>query len=236
MKKRFGLTDARMCILLIVAILVIDQIIKVGVKTNLSLGESIHITDWFYIVFVENPGMAWGMELFDKIFLSLFRIVAVAALSWYLVWEIKHKARTRYLVILSLITAGAAGNIVDCVLYGQIFTAASPYTVSEYVPFGDGYAPLLMGKVVDMFYFPLIKTDWPDWMPVVGGDEFVFFSPVFNFADAAISVGVILLILFGRKDFERMNEAFSFRKKDVAEDKEGESLTGKNEMLSDDDK
>ncbi|MGI6223717.1 MAG: lipoprotein signal peptidase [Prevotella sp.] len=212
MKKKFGLTDGRVAVILIAAILIIDQIIKIAVKTHLCLGESIHITDWFYIVFVENAGMAFGIQWLHKIFLTLFRIVAVGLLGWYLHWEIKHHGRTRYIIILSLIVAGAAGNIFDCLFYGLIFSEASPFALSTFVSFGQGYAPFMMGKVVDMFYFPLIVSTWPEWMPLVGGQEFVFFSPVFNFADASISVGVILLIIFCFKDFERITIAFSRNK------------------------
>ena len=221
MKNKIGLTDGRVAVMLITAILIIDQIIKIAVKTHLCLGESIHVTNWFYIVFVENAGMAYGLQLLNKIFLSLFRIVAVVLLGWYLHWEIKHHGRTRYVLILSLIIAGAAGNIIDCMFYGLIFSAASPFSVSTFVSLGQGYAPFLMGKVVDMFYFPLIVTTWPEWGPMVGGNEFVFFSPVFNFADASISVGVILLIIFCRKDFERITIAFS-RKKQLPGDFNGE--------------
>ena len=164
--------------------------------------------------------MAYGIQILNKIFLSLFRLVAVGALGWYLHWELKHHGRTRYIMILSLIIAGAAGNIIDCMFYGLIFTSASPFALSTFVPFGSGYAPFLMGKVVDMFYFPLIVTTWPEWVPMVGGQEFIFFSPVFNFADASISVGVVLLVIFCRKDFERIAIAFSKKKHLQEEDKE----------------
>ena len=219
-KKLIGLTDGRVAVILIMAILIIDQVIKIAVKTHLCLGESIHVTNWFYIVFVENAGMAYGIQILNKIFLSLFRLVAVGVLGWYLHWELKHHGRTRYIMILSLIIAGAAGNIIDCMFYGLIFTSASPLALSTFVPFGSGYAPFLMGKVVDMFYFPLIVTTWPEWVPMVGGQEFIFFSPVFNFADASISVGVVLLVIFCRKDFERIAIAFSKTKHLQEEDKE----------------
>lgn len=196
------LTDGRMAWILIVAILVIDQVIKIEVKTSMTLGESIHVTDWFYINFIENNGMAYGMTFVNKLFLSILRIVAISAIGWYIWRVVKRHGRTRYVFFLSMIVAGAAGNIFDSMFYGLVFTASSPFYVSYFVPFGTGYASFLMGKVVDMFYFPIIQTTWPSWVPVVGGEDFVFFSPVFNFADACITVGVICLLLFCRSDFE----------------------------------
>lgn len=185
---------------LIVAIcLIIDQVIKLLVKLNMHLYESIHITDWFYIYFTENPGMAFGMEIFGKLFLTLFRIIAVGCFVYYLN-KIRGKGFPRgYLVCVALIIAGAAGNIIDCVFYGPLFSESTPYTVSQLVPWGDGYAPLLKGKVVDMFYFPLVEWNWPDWFPLVGGEHFIFFSPIFNFADACISCAVIAILLFYNK-------------------------------------
>ena len=194
-----------MAAIIIVAILLIDQAIKIWVKTSMSLHESIRITDWFYILFIENKGMAFGMELGSKIVLSLFRVVAIAFLIYYIRQEVRAKARTGYIVCLAMILAGAAGNLIDCMFYGLIFNASSDFYVSYFVPFGTGYAPFLMGKVVDMFYFPLIETDWPSWMPFVGGDHFIFFSPIFNFADSSISVGVVLLLLFYREEISKIS-------------------------------
>ncbi len=178
------------------------------------LHESIHITDWFYISFIENNGMAFGMQLGSKIVLSLFRVVAITALGYYIWLQVKQKARTGYIVCLSMVLAGAAGNLIDCMFYGLIFNASSPYYLSYFVPFGTGYAPFLMGKVVDMFYFPLIETDWPAWMPFVGGEHFVFFSPVFNFADASISVSVVLLLLFYREEISKISFSKTIEKKE----------------------
>ena len=203
-EKKF-LTQGRLAALIVVAILLIDQAIKIWVKTSMSLHESIHVTDWFYITFIENMGMAFGMELGSKIVLSLFRVVAIIALTYFIWLEIKRKVRTGYIVCLAMVLAGAIGNLLDSMFYGLIFNASSPYYVSYFVPFGTGYAPFLMGKVVDMFYFPLIETEWPMWMPFVGGEHFVFFSPVFNFADASISVSVVLLLLFYREEFNRLS-------------------------------
>ena len=190
---------------MVFAVLLIDQIIKIWVKTSMTLHESIHVTDWFYITFIENNGMAFGMQLGSKIILSLFRVIAISALGYYIWLEVKRQAKTGYIVCLSLVLAGAAGNLIDCMFYGLMFNASSPYYLSYFVPFGTGYAPFLMGKVVDMFYFPLIETEWPTWMPFVGGEHFVFFSPVFNFADSCISVSVVWLLLFYREQISKIS-------------------------------
>ena len=189
---------------LIVLILIIDQIIKIEVKTGMCLYESIRVTDWFYINFIENNGMAYGMTFINKLMLSLFRVLAISALGYYICLQIRRKARLLYICLVSVVFAGALGNLIDCMFYGLIFNASSPYYVSYMVPFGQGYSSFLMGKVVDMFYFPLIVTTWPEWVPVFGGEEFIFFSPVFNFADACISVGVVSLILFCRKELSQI--------------------------------
>ena len=199
------ITKGRLAALIIVAILLVDQAIKIWVKTSMTLHESIHVTDWFYITFIENMGMAFGMQLGSKIILSLFRVVAICLLGYYIRSQVKQNARTGYIVCLSLVLAGAAGNLIDCMFYGLIFNESSPNYLSYFVSFGSGYAPFLMGKVVDMFYFPLIETEWPTWMPIVGGDHFVFFSPVFNFADACISVSVVWLLLFYREEISKIS-------------------------------
>ena len=205
MKRRLRfLSDGWLAVILVVAILVIDQLIKIWVKTNMTLHESIRITNWFYISFIENNGMAYGMQLGSKLVLSLFRVVAIALLGYFIWLQVRKKAKTGYIVCLVMILAGAAGNLIDCMFYGLVFNASSPYYTSFFVPFGTGYAPFLMGKVVDMFYFPLIVTTWPQWVPMVGGEEFIFFSPVFNFADSCISVGVVLLLLFYRKEISQI--------------------------------
>ena len=194
-----------MAVLLVIAILLIDQIIKILVKTGMELHESIRVTDWFYISFIENNGMAWGMQLGPKLLLSLFRVVAIGFLGYYIWLQAQKKARWGYIVCLAMVLAGAAGNLIDCMFYGLGFEASTPFSVSQWVGLGNGYASFLMGKVVDMFYFPIIETTWPDWMPFWGGEDFVFFSPVFNFADASISVGVIILILFYRKELAKIS-------------------------------
>ena len=191
--------------IIVIAILLIDQVIKLWVKTHMALHESIHITDWFYIAFIENNGMAYGMQLGSKLILSLFRVFAISALSYYVWLQVRKNARFGYVVCLSMIVAGAVGNLIDCMFYGLMFEPSTAYSVSSITSFGDGYAPFLMGKVVDMFYFPLIVTTYPDWFPVWGGEEFIFFSPVFNFADSAISVGVAVLLLFYRKEISEIS-------------------------------
>ena len=191
--------------LIVVGVLLVDQLIKIWVKTNMTLHEQIEILSWFKIVFIENNGMAYGMEIGSKLVLSLFRVVAISVLGYYMVGQVKRLARWGYLVCLSMIFAGAVGNLLDSMFYGLVFNASSEFYTSYFVPFGTGYAPFLMGKVVDMFYFPLIVTTWPDWVPVVGGNPYVFFSPIFNFADASISVGVVVLLLFYRKEISELS-------------------------------
>lgn len=186
--------------LIVIAILLIDQVIKIRVKTGMTLHETISVTSWFKICFIENNGMAYGMELGSKLFLSIFRILAISVGVYYIYLQINKKARFGYVACLAMVIAGALGNVIDCMFYGLVFNASSEYYTSFVVPFGTGYAPFLMGKVVDMFYFPLIVTTWPEWVPVYGGSEFIFFSPIFNFADASISVGVALLLIFYRKE------------------------------------
>lgn len=198
--KRWHLSTGQLSILLVVCLLLIDQLIKIWVKTHMHLGEYIEITPWCYIHFVENNGMAYGMAFLNKLVLSSLRIIAVGALSWYIWHLVHHQARKRYILLLSMVVAGAAGNIFDSLFYGLVFDASSVTHVSEWVPFGTGYAPCLMGKVVDMFYFPLFSLTWPEWMPLIGGSDYTFFSPIFNFADACISVAFVALLIFCRKE------------------------------------
>ena len=201
---------------LIVILIVIDQIIKIEVKTGMYLRESIHIADWFQILFIENNGMAYGMTFINKVVLTLFRVVVVSVIGYYIWKVLKEKVRTGYLVCLSMIFAGAIGNIFDCLFYGLIFSESTPFSVSTLVPFGEGYAPFVQGRVVDMFYFPIIDTNLPDWLPIWGGEHFIIFSPVFNFADSCISVGVVALLLFYRKELSQIS---LFNHKDEKADK-----------------
>ena len=200
------MTKGRLAVILIIAIILIDQFIKIWVKTHMELHESIRVTNWFYIAFIENNGMAYGMQIGSKLLLSLFRVVAIGALGYY-IWLQTHKPNVRwgYIVCLSMILAGAAGNLIDCMFYGLCFDASTVGNVSQFVGLGNGYESFLMGRVVDMFYFPLIVTTYPDWFPIYGGEEFIFFSPVFNFADSSISVGVVALLLFFRKEIGQIS-------------------------------
>lgn len=193
------LSKGQLSILIIFSVLIIDQIIKIWVKTNMFWHESIRITDWFFIYFTENNGMAFGMEIIGKLFLTSFRIIAVVLIIWYLIKIVKQNLKTGYIVCISLILAGAIGNIIDCVFYGVLFSESTHSSLATFVPIGEGYSEWFYGKVVDMFYFPIIDTNWPERMPFVGGEHFIFFSPIFNFADAAISCGIIALILFYSK-------------------------------------
>lgn len=186
------------------AAIVIDQAIKIWVKTSMYMHEMIEITPWFKILFTENRGMAFGMELMDKLFLTSFRIVAVAFLIYIIGKQIKQGIDYLFLMCLSLILAGATGNIIDCLFYGMVFNNPPAPIVAEFVPWGTGYDTMFYGRVVDMFYFPLVEWNWPDWLPFCGGEHFIFFSPIFNFADACISCGVIIVALFCRKQLQEI--------------------------------
>lgn len=181
-----------------VALLVIDQVVKILVKTHMQMGEEINVIgQWFRLHFIENEGMAFGMAFggtVGKIALSVFRLAAVAAIAWYIARLLRRDARTSLVLSLTLIFSGAVGNLIDSCFYGLIFNE-SYYNVATLFPAGGGYAPLLQGKVVDMFYFPLFSFDWPSWMPFIGGQHFEFFNAIFNVADAAISVGIVWLII-----------------------------------------
>ena len=197
----------RLLLILGIVLVVIDQVIKILVKTNMSIGEHFNVLgNWFQILFIENKGMAFGMSfggVIGKYALSAFRIILFGVLTWWISWLLKRGAAgdsrdrvpTGVLVGLTLITAGALGNIIDCLFYGLIFTESAPGVVATW----GHYAPFMQGKVVDMLYFPL--WTWPDWVPFVGGN--IFFEPVFNFADSCVTVGAIYLILFHWKFFSK---------------------------------
>ena len=216
MKHR--LSNGVLATIIIVVAVLVDQILKLWVKTSFFYGEEVKIAEWFRLVFIENNGMAFGMELGSKFFLTWFRIIAVVLLIWYL---LKLRRRTDvpkgYFVCIAFITAGALGNVIDCIFYGVVFDAPQAPQVAQFFPPGGGYESLFNGRVVDMFYFPLCEWDWPQWMPVIGGQHFKFFEPIFNFADACLSVSVITLILFYSKYFIN-----SGKKKEEATEEMGE--------------
>lgn len=186
--------------IIVLVVLLIDQCVKFAVKTNMHIGESIDVTSWFKIAFIENNGAAFGMELGSKLFLSIFRVIASGVLG-YILWLLCHRPQYTmgFIACVALIEAGAIGNIIDCMFYGLIFDAPMPPEVATLFPAGGGYAPFFYGRVVDMLYFPLFSFYWPDWMPFVGGEYFEFFRPIFNIADSAICVGVAIILLFYNK-------------------------------------
>jgi signal peptidase II len=190
--------QARLVVLLVAALLVVDQVVKILVKTHMQIGEDIPlIGEWCRLHFIENEGFAFGMSMggaTGKVVLTLVRLVASAAIAWLLVRLVKGGTRSSLVVSLALIFAGAVGNLVDSCFYGLIFNE-SYYSVATLFPAEGGYAPLLQGKVVDMFYFPLFEFDWPTWVPWVGGNHFEFFNAIFNVADSAITIGIVWLMI-----------------------------------------
>ncbi len=196
-------------ILIVVLVLFVDQALKIWIKTNMVIGDEFSVIGkWFLIHFVENNGMAFGFEFggdYGKIFLSLFRVAAVIGIGWYILKLIKRDFSMGFLTCASLILAGAIGNIIDSAFYGLIFSDSFGHVATLFPPNG-GYASFLHGRVVDMFYFPLISGVYPSWMPFVGGADFQFFRPVFNVADSAISVGIFAIIIFYRKEFSKIGE------------------------------
>lgn len=222
-----------MAIGIFLLLIAIDQIIKIYIKTHFYLRESVEVTSWFYLAFIENNGMAYGMEVFNKYALTIFRIALTCAFVWGLAKAIrKREVKTGFVVIMAVILSGAVGNVIDCVFYGRWFTDSFGH-VAQWADESAGLMPQgewLKGRVVDMFYFPLINFDWPETFPYTGqqvsllgfsfewpswlptSDEpFMFFKPVFNFADACISVGVGWLVLFMRTDFVKFFEQFGFK-------------------------
>lgn len=189
--------------IVVFAILLIDQIVKVYIKMHFRLGEEVRVFDWFIIHFTENNGMAFGLEFggsLGKYFLSIFRIVAVSAIGYYILKLAKDDVTPKGVVVgFSMILAGAFGNIIDSLFYGLIFTE-SYFDVASLVPFGQGYSSFLQGKVVDMLWFPMIEGNYPSWF--MGGKSFLFFSPVFNIADAAITCGITYMMIFQRQFFK----------------------------------
>ena len=191
-------------ILVVFIVLFIDQALKIWIKTHMFLGEEFSVFgNWFIIHFTENPGMAFGFQFggdYGKLALSMLRIVAVGLIGWYIFENVKKGAKTGFIICASLVLAGAIGNIIDSAFYGLIFSD-SLFQVAQFLPEGGGYGTFLHGKVVDMFYFPILNGTFPEWLPLWGGEEYQFFRPVFNIADASISVGVVLVFIFQKKFF-----------------------------------
>ncbi len=197
MKK---LSNGWLATIIIVVAIILDQVTKIWVKTHFYYGEQVDVTSWFKIFFIENNGMAFGMELGSKIILTWLRIIFSALFIYYL---IKIRRRTDlpkgFVACIAFITAGAIGNVIDCIAYGQIFNDPMAPQLAQFLPSEGGYASIFNGKVVDMLYFPLCEWDWPQWMPGVGGEHYLFFQPVFNIADACLTTSIIVLILFYSK-------------------------------------
>jgi signal peptidase II len=215
-------------ILIVVLVLLVDQVLKIRIKTTMTLGQEFSVIgDWFLIHFVENNGMAFGFEFggdYGKIFLSLFRVVAVFGIGWYILKLVKKDLPMGFIACVALIFAGAIGNIIDSAFYGLIFND-SYGQVSTLFPEGGGYATFLHGRVVDMFYFPLFSGVYPDWVPFAGGSDFQFFRPVFNVADSSISIGIFSIILFYRKQFNK----FDLHEPEVQAEVQAEEITAVDE-------
>jgi len=206
-----SLSQGKKITLLVVLLLVIDQIVKIWIKTNMTIGESIPVLgDWFQIYFIENNGMAFGMQFggtFGKLVLTLFRMVLIGFIIYYVNKLVKERAPAGVLYGVALILVGAVGNVIDSIFYGVVFSESTYSTMATIFPQGGGYAPLFFGKVVDMLYFPLIDTTLPDWVPFRGGEKFIFFRPIFNIADSCITIGVAYLLIFKRGFFATEKKA-----------------------------
>jgi signal peptidase II len=196
--------------LVVFIVLCIDQALKIWIKTHMTLGQEFHIAgNWFIIHFTENNGMAFGLQFaggYGKLALSLFRIFAVGFLGWYIVQLAKKNTSFGVIFSFSLILAGALGNIIDSAFYGLMFSESTYFDLARFLPVEGGYSTFLHGKVVDMFYFPILEGNYPRWVPFWGGQSYIFFRPVFNIADSAITTGVLILLLFQRQFFRTNTE------------------------------
>ena len=193
-------------VLTVSLVLIIDQISKVWIKTNMYMYQDLIVfRDWFIIKFIENNGMAFGLDLpgdYGKLLLTIFRMIAAIGIIYYLRILIRQKAHSGLIITISLVLAGAIGNIIDSAFYGMIFTESTPYSKAVLFPPEGGYSSFLHGKVVDMLYFPVLRGTWPEWIPFKGGHSFEFFRPIFNIADSAITVGVITIMIFQKRFFK----------------------------------
>lgn len=222
-------------ILIVVLVLLVDQVLKIWIKTHMTMGEEFSVIgSWFRIHFVENNGMAFGFEFggdYGKIFLSLFRIVAVFGIGWYILKLVKRDLPMGFIACVALIFAGAIGNIIDSAFYGLIFNDSFGQ-VATLFPDGGGYATFLHGRVVDMFYFPLFSGIFPSWVPFVGGTDFEFFRPVFNVADSAISIGIFSIIIFYRKLFNNLDKKEETSQKETEQSENIQDVNSENGKLS----
>lgn len=219
---KFPFVKLRNAALLIAAIIIADQTLKIWIKTSYPTGKVTEILPWFHLHFIENPGMAWGWKFGNetgKVILTLFRLAAVFFGTWYLGRIVKQQYHKGFIVCASLIYAGALGNLIDSMFYGMIFDKGLHFDPAsiKYLEYGgvasfssNGYSSFLHGSVVDMLYFPIFDIKLPSWFPFWGGDEFEFFSPIFNIADASISTGVITLLIFQKRFFRKKHNKESF--------------------------
>ena len=220
-------------IIIIFLVLLIDQTIKIYIKTHFVLGQETHIANWFIIHFTENPGMAFGLQFsgdWGKLILSLFRIAAIGLISWYLVRLVKTEAHPGLIACIAFIVAGATGNILDSAFYGMFFNESTFWEVAKFNPVGGGYATFLHGKVVDMLYFPILEGHFPQWVPFWGGEDYLFFRPVFNIADSSITSGVIAILLFQHKFFPSKSKTEENKAETTADEVvDAENVEEKNE-------